>query len=441
MKGFIEMMEEYVGLLSDVDPLFVKFLSAQMLGHALTKKSYININPEFERFNLYTLLVAPSYFGRKTAIQDMMSRFYPQEVMLPNESSAEKFIANLAERPDGVWFYGEFSKILKHIKKGGYMSTIAETLNDLYKYERRVYKRELMKEEYEIINPYPTFSSTLTPEVLQENVTPEMMDGGLFGRLIIIPGRSGSGGRKPITKQAMDLENDLKKVSKKLAKANLHIRFDISSEGFKRIDEIEKELLNREKVSAIAGRYGQATIRLSGIIAFSECVGSYICKNSKKSKNSNISNNARTKLTNIANLTKISNLTNLTIEPKHIDKAYDMLKPCLEMAENLYDYSVMNKKHIIKVREYIKENFPVARSKVMQYCNLDKRQTDEAEETLVDQEIIDKRWYKKRKSNGAYTKSKVFYCMHDYDTEDGEKCETCDFKEACDFFERQKGKK
>jgi len=439
VKGYIDMMVEYIGLLSDVDPLFVKFNTAQMLGHALTKDSYININPHVERLNLYVLLIGKSYFGRKTVIQDIISDFYPQEVMLPNESSAEKFIANLAETPDGVWFYGEFSKILKHVNKGGYLSSIAETLNDLYKYERPEYKRAIMNEEYVIKKPYPIFNTTLTPEVLQKTVEPEMMDGGLFGRLILVPGKKGTGGRKPISKDAIHLENNLKKIFRKLEKMNLNIKFDISHDGFKLIDKIEEELVHRDKVSSIAGRYGQATIKLSAIICFSELIGSLVCvNNSKNSKKSNNSNNSNYQFTNCTYITKITNFTNLTIETWHIEEAYEMIKPCIDFAETLYDYSIMNKKHIIKVREYIKDNFPIARSTLMQYCNLDKRQVIEAEQTLEEQNIIDMLYFKKRKKNGTLSKPTVYYCLYDYV---GDKCTTCKYKEPCAAFKNKyKGK-
>jgi len=437
------MMVDYVGLLSDVDPLFVKFMSAQLLGHCLTKQSYININPERERLNLYVLLIGKSYFGRKTVTQDIISRFYPQEVILPNESSAEKFIVNLAEKPNGVWFYGEFSKILKHIKSGGYLSSIAETLNDLYKYERPEFKRELMNDEYIIKNPYPTFSSTLTPEVLQEKVTPEMLDGGLFGRLILVPGESRGGGRKCIPKEAMNLENDLKKVVRHLERMNLAVTFDISPEGFELIDEIEKELLLTSKVSSVAGRYGQAVIKLSGILCYSDLLGGVLSNNSKNSINSNNSNISKskdktnfTKGTIIRNITNLTNFTQLTIEKYHIQEAYDMIKPCLEFAESLYDYSVMNKKHIIKVREYVKKNFPVDRSDVMRFCNIDSVQANEAEKTLTDQEIISIRRFKKHKKTGGLCKPTTYYCLYGYK---GDKCKDCKYERQCTAYKKQYG--
>ena len=448
-QSFIDIIHEYFSLVSDVDPLYVKWLSAQLLGHLLTKKSFVNINPEVERVNLYTLLVGDSYYARKSVTQDMISYFYPITAFLPNESSAEKFIANLSKIPNGVWLYGEYSKILKHIKRGGYLSTIAETLNDLYKYERPEYKRELMKDEYIIKEPYPTFSTTLTPEVLKEQVTPEMMDGGLFGRLMLIPGKKGKGKRESIPEKAVKLKEEIKEITNALQLSDLSCEFVFNDDSLKRLNDIEGELRKNEDIAAIAGRYGQAIIKLSAIIAFSEKIGDILTmdedgylrsgeesnnsNNSKKSKESNNSKiNSSTDigedLLRITFITIITNFTILTIFDRHLNEAYEMVKPCLELARDLKEHVSMNKKFIIKAKQYIKENHPVLRSETARMCNIDKLEMDTAEYTLVDHDFLKVITFQKKKSNGALSKPIVVYCVKNSD----KKCSDCEYRKYCE---------
>jgi len=440
-KGFLDIIVGYVSLISDVDPLYVKWLSAQLLGHLLTKESYVNINPEREQLNLYTLLVGESFYARKTATQDLISYFYPLNVLLPNESSAEKFIANLSKKPNGVWLYGEFSKILKHINSGGYLSSVAETLNDLYKYVRETYKRELMNGEYVIKKPYPVFSSTLTPSVLKEQVTSEMMDGGLFGRLLLIPGESGSGKRKPIPKKADVLKGEIKEICDALSMSNLSAEFVLDDDALEIQNKIETELANDDEITSIAGRYGQAIIKLSAILAFSEKIGEiikvdddgYIKSENNSSNSSNSSNSYNSSvddddLLRVSFITNITIFTHITVFSRHIKDAYQMVKPCLEQARELKEYVSMNKKYIIKAKQYIKKNYPVKRSTTARMCNLDKREMNEAEGTLSDHNVLKVIRYKKNKASGGMTRIITVYCMREYDKK---KCSNCKYKIYC----------
>ena len=278
----LEMILEYFSMVTDADVLYPKFLGVQLIGHILGKSSFVNVNPGIERLNMYVALIGESYHARKSVSQDLISELYPNDVLLPNETSAERFIANLADIPNGVWMYGEFSKILKHINKGGYLSTVAETLNDLYRYERPVYRRQIMKEEYEIKNPYPIFCTTLTPDVLKQNTDVEMLNGGLFGRLLLVPGTTKKKPRRSIPKEAIELWEQTKYVVNELYRRKIEgIEFAFTEDALKRLNEIEDELL-RSKYKAIAGRYGQAMIKIAAILTFNDAVKVKISKNSIK---------------------------------------------------------------------------------------------------------------------------------------------------------------
>jgi hypothetical protein len=449
MRTYIDTIVDYIGFKTDASKYFTKSLVVQLFGHLLSKKSKVFITPEVEYLNLYIMLIGESFYARKSAIQDMVMDLYPKDKLLPNESSAEKFIANLEEIPDGVWSYGEFSKILKHIKKGSYLSSIAETLNDLYKYDRREYKRELMKDEYVIINPYPTFNTTLTPEVLMEQVTPEMMEGGLFGRLIMVPSVESERKIKPrdnLPKELFKIKCNLKRNIEVLSDMNLKVNFTFDDSGFKTINDIE-EKLSHNGARAIAGRYGQAIIKISAIIAFGEELYNkqVLHKIHKISKINQINkihkihsqesstdmrvvaSEASCELCDFVNFVNFVNFE-IKIRSEHVMEAYDLVKPGIEFANNLIDYSKMNKPYIIKAREYIKENYPCNRSDVMRAKHLDSRQIKEAETTLIEQGIIIRTTYNYKRSDGKMSKPKTIYCLTSVDKN---KCDNCKYKIEC----------
>jgi len=420
---FIDLVEEYVCSISDADRKYSRFMAAQMLGHVLGKRSYVNINPNTERLNFYVLLIGESYYGRKTVTQDIFKELYPDGAFLPTETSPERFIANLENKPDGVWFNGEFSRILKHMKNGGYLSTVAEVLNDIYKYEGKVYIRQTMKEKFEIEDIYPSFCSTLTPEVLKDNVTEEMMNGGLFGRMLLVDGKSSNGGRKHIDSKTIKIKRYIKDSVQRLYDAKPYIEFKFTDGALKELNAIEDRMAGIEEVRSIAGRYCQAMIKLAAVLCFAD----EISKDSKKSNKSISSNiDILTMVTYKTKLTNFTKLTNLWITEEHLIKALDMVVPCIEFSKTLKEYVSMNKKHIIKVKHYVRDNYPVSKTKVMQMCNLDAKETREALETLQEMEIIKVVRFQTVKSNGVKSRPKTILCL-----EKSKKCGDCEHKKWC----------
>lgn len=434
---FIDRMVEYYQMLSDGDPIFMKFGASQLLGFLLGKNSNVDVTPDKEQLNLYMLFISDSFYGRKNVAQDIMKSFYPLDKILPNETSSEKFIANLVENSNGIWFAGEFSKILKHINKGHYLSDIVETMNDLYNYKHPLYVRTIMKEDYVIQYPYPQFNSTLTPQVLQEQITTEMLDGGFFGRLLLIPGKASDGttGRSKIPAEAIEIKKELQTVIDTVydlvAIKKKNIQFVFDDESLELLNKIERELAQNQTIKAVAGRYGQAIIKLSAIIHFSRLLGETIASDSKNNLNRINNNNSKYNDYTCNTTCAITTIpTTSTITDFDLREAYEMVKPCIEYAETLYHYISMNRRHIIKVREYIRDNYPVLRSKVSRYCNLDSRELKEAEDTLWGmQEIMKIIRFQKIKDNGTKCRIQTVYCLYDVDKS---KCKNCKYKEYCE---------
>ena len=415
-------------LLSNGDPLFAKFLGCQLMGNILSKNSYVSINPKPKRFNLYLCLVAKSYWGRKGVAQDMHTNYYPPDMILPNESSAEQFLRNLSQTPNGIWMYGEISKLLKHIKKGGYLTDIIEVLNDLHNYERPRYIRNTLKYTSIIDNPYPCFCASVTEEVLRDVVTPEMLDGGFFSKIILVPGKPGEASRRSaIPQEAFDLDKEITQEVLSLYKKNITMTFTLDSTATDKFFDLESKAQEKTNISSIVGRYTEDVVILAGILAFDD----YLTKNSKNCINSNNSNSSINSNDNInTHITTDTILTiNTIITQKHLSDAYLMIKPCIELAERLYQYSSMNRKYILKLYNYVKENYPVHRSQASRQCNLDSSEIKEAEKTLIDiQNKMKLLTYTVTKSNGVTSKPHFVYCLTNPDKT---KCMTCSLKGVC----------
>ena len=425
---FIDIVESYVSSISDADPQYSRIMTAQMLGYVLGKKSFVNINPNMERLNFYVLLVGESYYGRKTVTQDIFKELYPEEAFLPTETSPERFIANLANKPDGVWFNGEFSKILKHMNTGGYLSSIAEVLNDTYKYEGKVYSRQTMKEKFEVTDIYPSFCSTLTPEVLMNNVNGEMMDGGLFGRMLLVEGKSKNGERKFVEKGIVDIKKNIQKTMSLLYNMEPEVEFRFTEDALEKLNEIEGDMASVKEVRSIAGRYCQIMIKLSAILS----VADYLVKNSSNSKNNMNSLNSKIEddyFGSINNINYFATKKVMYIEKKHLEKALFYVLPCVQFSKSLKEFVSMNKKHIVRVKNYVKDNYPVSRPTVARMCNLDKRQLDEAEETLLDHEYINIVRFRRKRKNGVLGRQQKVYCL----AKSKKECERCEYREECKY--------
>lgn len=421
---------------TDADVLYPKFLYLQAVGHALGKQSYCEISPDMEYFNEYILLVGDSFYARKNVSQDLALKLYPEDHILPNEFSPEAFIESLAARPKAILPLGEFSRILKLCKSGkGYLSPIIEIWNDLHRYKRHTYKRET-KSSGEIIidDPYLCINATCTEEVLKKYVDTEMLMGGFFGRFILVPGKSSHSPRKMLHPCVRQLETFFTKyffaLNKIIDEGNPAI-FEFNPEALDVFNTIEETLRTETKVTAIAGKYGQTICALACLIAFdaylsklsTTSINSIISKVSKNSKNPVISSvNIDLETTTIlTNLTKITKVT--IVAPEYVLQAYELIKPCIELAKKVMDYSESDV-YVSKMREYMQKNITCSRTSFMQNANTTKEQTNKAEETLVETEELYVFDYQKE-----HTKSKKFYCW--LPTRTREHCQKCEVKGCC----------
>jgi len=423
--NFLDKVVKWYQLKSDGDELYAKFMTLQLFGNILSKQSFVNIVPQCKRFNLYLALVGDSYYARKNVTQDMFKRLYPSCKILPNESSAEKFLQNLSKQPSGIWMCGEISKILKHINKGGYLSSIVETLNDLHNYDYPEYVRDTLGYTVKIRYPYPFFNTTITPTVLQKEVDPEMLEGGFFSKVILVPGKPGKGGRTEIPKEAFKLEAEIKDLLLPLFNEVVSLEFKLTPEAMELFNEMELDA-RKSKVKSIAGRYTEDIVILAGLICFGRALEAYSL-NSKKSKKSKKSNTHKSKESN--NFMLFIYKTHFTIiTAEDIKKAHKMIQPCIKLAEELYDYSSMNRKYIVRFRAYVEQHYPIPRSLVLRNCNMDDGEGGIAERTLKQHELLQSFTYQGIRADGVMKKKQIIYCITNPDKD---KCKECGYREEC----------
>ena len=210
--NYVDLAKLYFSLSSDAPIEYGEATALGILGHALGRGVIHLIKPKAVFHNSYILLVGPSTLSRKTTVQELAQEIYCEDRWLPNESSPEKLLVNLSENPEGFVWMGEVSKLLKGIRSRGYMATMAEGLNDLFNCPKK-YERDLMKGKVTIENSYLSTNSTITPEVLKENIDSEMFHGGLLPRWLMVDAKPCPKPRGRLPEEVFDHAEALRNLS------------------------------------------------------------------------------------------------------------------------------------------------------------------------------------------------------------------------------------
>lgn len=403
---FINMSKTYYAYSTHAPEVYGEATAMSLLGHALGPKVTNLIQPKAVNHNVYTLLDGESTWTHKTTAQELGQQIDNIEKRLPNEGSPEAILNALSRHPQGYWWMGEFSKILKAIKSASYLSGIAEVLNDMFNcpehYVRELTPKGKNKTEplrFEIQNAYLSVHTTITPDVLLENTTLEMVNGGLFARFLIVHGTAKEGGDRKRLPSDIDtfvdiLRSDLRFIEE-LDKDDC--AFVLSDEALEYYNTIEKELSQSTNARAFAGRYLNYVISFADIYLVSEAIGIALDMENLRTFNdlaslvqlvNLVNNNAENCTETKINFTIPNKDTKLTkrlivVNKKYVEKAWKFIKPCLEYAKEIVTYVDMDKK-LAKVRRLVKDSQiqPVNHSKVFQNSNLYKEEFEKTIKSL-----------------------------------------------------------
>lgn len=188
LDSFLDVWNAYYEYSTDAPRNFSEFSGLQILGHALKRDSYNRIQPFAVRHNMNVLFSAPSTLGRKTTTQFLAKSICPAHEILPQEFSPESFIELIKLQPHSMLFLGEFSRILKQVSKGSYLSEIVELWNELFSCPEEYRRVTKGAGETRVEKPYISINSTITPEMFNQYITEEGFKGGFLARWLLVEG-------------------------------------------------------------------------------------------------------------------------------------------------------------------------------------------------------------------------------------------------------------
>jgi hypothetical protein len=410
----MEKSKSYIRYSTDAPIEFGEVMAIQTLGFALGPDVVNRIQPKALYHNSYSVFVGQSTFARKDTVQELLGEtIVPIECHLPKSGSPEAFLEEMCEHNSGFQFAGEWSRELKGIKTGSYLATFAELKNDLVKprrYRKRLVSKGGNKREFIVDKPYLCINTTITPEVLKECVTTEMMDGGYFARHIVVSGEIKPRKRERLQQEAIDIKKRLCEewlFVDGLDKSNCV--FELSDEALKYYNDVVEEEIKSEEFSKIrssAGRYLDYIITFADILLVSEALGELI-----EHDRTHISmlvelvtlvklvNNNIVKYSNPTNGINPTNPTNLltdengvqvmVAQKRHVEEAWRILKKCLYNALEIANYVDMEKP-LARIRNYLMKHQgkKVAHSVALRNTNVTAKQFEEAIKTLKQRDEV-----------------------------------------------------
>ena len=416
---FVDQMTQFHQLSTDAPSNFCEVLAIQMLGHAVGYEPANCLQPKEVKHNCYTLFIGESTITRKSTTQDFGDDIYPPSRCAPNETSPEQFIVDLSEKSELFQFLGEFSGILKGIEGKGYMARFAEVYNDMHgckaRYVRKLRERKGVKNEFVIENGYVSVNSTVTPSVLRQHLTEEIMVGGLLPRWLLVKGEPNVRPRDRLYPDALKIKEVLRQnLEQLIAMEKTGVKFFLSDEALDRYRAIEKysyKIYN--KVLPFVGRYMNYVVSFADILLVSDAIGISIAhgkglhqykqlieliklKSLIQLDNNNIvvekySGDTiadKVFINQYIRKNGINSSNYLIVSSGYIERAWNVIHPCLDYASILVDYVELDTP-VAKLMDFLKKEGKASHSKAMQYTHLNSTEMKVAVETLRQRDEIE----------------------------------------------------
>ena len=186
--GLLREYLDYAEPLSDAPLVYHLFVGLTVIGVTLGNRVYIPFGNQRIYPNLWTALLGPSSFYRKTTAigigRDLLETF-EDNVILPDEFSPERLFKKLQSNPVGLLTWSEFGHALSTFERS-YMMGTKEFLTDIYDC-RPKYKRELNQCTIEINNPAISILTASTPEWLKKRMREDDIRAGFYPRFLFVP--------------------------------------------------------------------------------------------------------------------------------------------------------------------------------------------------------------------------------------------------------------
>lgn len=186
--SFIETYFNYASPLTDAPSDFHHFTALTIMASAIGKRVYIPFGASRIYPNLWTVLIAPSSFYRKTTAIGIGRKILHQacpDALFPNEFTPEALMDSLEKNPTGLFIWSEFGGALANFERS-YMVGTKELFTDLYDSPPE-YKRLLKGKEYSIKDPCLNILTASTGEWFSSRIKEGDVKGGFLARFLYIP--------------------------------------------------------------------------------------------------------------------------------------------------------------------------------------------------------------------------------------------------------------
>jgi hypothetical protein len=428
--SFLSIFQMYYNFSTDAPPAFNWWLGVQLLGHAMGYHCVNLIVPDEVRHNINLLLVGDSTLSRKSTSQRLALNTYPSESLIPSGATPERLCQEMSEDSHRLMALGEFSILLKRVGAGGYMAPMVEILNDLYDCPAFSMPRALVKGKskdasFPIVNAYLSVNSTITPEMLKENISLETITGGFLARWMVVSGISTPRDRGPLPAEVFSLRKSISEMFLLVTKwcKDSGVNFQFTPAAFKRYNEINAEAMKLgQYVSAFAGRYMDVLVKIADILYVSDAIGPLLTdltmiRFTVKNLDGALKHCGKVPVNGI-----------YMVDETYIDRAWEKIKPNLIEASNLAEY-VSLEVPTAKLRDWLIREVPQTHATLMRRTKIESKYWKNAQQTLEDQGWLI--WM-----NHEYTDSKgrvralKYYCRGD--KLNGPDCATCVTRKECD---------
>jgi hypothetical protein len=276
--SFVNQGKEFFRYSTDAPANFGEIIMVQLLGHSMGYEPVHMIQPDEVHHNIYLVLVAPSTISRKSTTQRLAKKLYSRARWLKTEHSPEGLVQLMSERNEAIQWLPEFTSQLKGIKSGNYMARFVELYNDLYEcpevYDRGTARKKDEQTDWVINKPYLSLNSTTTPEMLLDNLSVEITVGGYLPRWIIVKGEPHPKPRERLREEIFNIRETLKEILEAVVSMeHKDCKFYMDDEALRLYNEIEKEAYSYEKILPFAGRYLNYVISIADILLISDAIG------------------------------------------------------------------------------------------------------------------------------------------------------------------------
>jgi hypothetical protein len=427
--SLVDLAKMYYDYSTDAPEQYGWWLAVQLLGHALGYKTIHLIQPGEVRHNLYLILIGYSTLSRKSTSQSLAKRVYPYSYSLPKESSPEQFVVEMSENSSRMLWMGEFTKFLKQAQRGGYMSGMIELFNDFYDcpdfFERKLRQKKSQESEFIVENAYLAVNTTVTPEMLKEYISEELVRGGFLARWLLVYGT-------PRVRPRGHLRTEVMRFRETVASILAHVlrwtsmdshytSFILSDKALKRYNEIEKEAFRVGLgVDPFVGRYMDCVIKVADILLVSHAIGNLQAQYYHLE-------NIGTLHEALAKAGVKRHEGSFVVEVEFVEQAWERIKDSIIYAQELSEF-VSLEIPCAKLRDCLVSEAPQTHSSVMRKTHVSAKLMVDAVNTLLQQEWLLRINQEKTTKRGQIRVTQ-HYCRKDM--LNTQPCVTCHIRDIC----------